>query len=216
MSKSANFHELAQWTGTPAKRAGRHGHPTLRNLRSTELQRARNAVYQVLITCLRRRDWYTLLMLSELKSMLAGLPIVRQGSTRGHTPLQRAKYVLAHLYRQRLQFPISGKRRPRREQAPFLIALHALSVECFDQWPMEATTTYKRTQAARAVYRLVKADYVTLFGKRKRLKISMQWQAVARYLYAQIEPIYRFWLRDHRAEIMAKVNRSAARAISTS
>jgi hypothetical protein len=57
------------------------------------------------------------------------------------------------------------------------------------------------------VYRLVKADYVTLFGKRKRLKISMQGQAVARYLYALVSPHYGLWLRDNRAEISVQLSK---------
>src|SRR5688572_21088721 len=87
---------------TPAEKRRRYnGHPTLRGIKATALQPYRKAVASVISRAHKRRDFYTLLMLTEMESLLSGLPIVRQNSTRGQDANMRAKYILAHIHRQR-------------------------------------------------------------------------------------------------------------------
>jgi hypothetical protein len=197
---------------TPAyRRYLYNGHATLRGLRPPQLYPYRKAVHKVLLRHLFKKDFNTRLMFTELKAMLEACPFVRQGSTRGLKAKRRAQAILANLVRQFGRSVLwRGKPRPRRLQAPFQILVRALSVECFDQWPEGSTTTYKRSQVARQVYVMMKANYLTIFGKRKRFKIAMQGQAVQRYLYDLVEKCYAHWLKDHREEIVAEVRQTCA------
>jgi hypothetical protein len=120
----------------------------------------------------------------------------------------RAKYILGRIYRQReFRRGYAGlpPRSPRsyKHRGAFKVLEHALAVECFYQWPLNATATYKQHQVSRQVYKLLNADKTILFGRQKRNKIRMQGLGVARHIYKMISPIYAMWLKDHRTEIQS-------------
>ena len=127
----------------------------------------------------------------------------RQGSTRGQKAKRRAAFILANIHKQRNTRRQYGKPLPPRLRAPFQLLVKAMAVECFFPWPVESTTTYKRTQVSRQVHRMLGSDKLMLYGRVHRYRIRMEGQAVARYIYRMIEPVYRLWLRDHKAEILS-------------
>lgn len=193
---------LRPFTGKKFKWKGYTGHPTLRNINGRTLAPYRKAVKSVLGRAIWHRDFNALLLMAEMNALLSGLPIVRQGSTRGHSAEMRAAYILAHIFKQRRDKPFAGKPRHPRKQAAFQILVRALAVECFQEWPFGATTPYKQHQVARQIANLLWSDYITLFGKRKKQRICFQGLGIGRHIYRMVSEKYSWWLRENKAKLL--------------
>ena len=165
------------------KRYGRQGHATL-NLNRRELNKWITAASALLPDSVVR----------EFSGVLATLPTPRpQGSVNGMAAADKASTIVAHISKQ------------RGDKAPRLILAAAAGVLAFDPMPT-SSPMFSKVQTGRAMWRLLRADHIELYGKRKRLKISLQSHRVACQLYKIVEPCLYYWLKDGgRATIGARV-----------
>ena len=182
-------HPIGNKTPLQRKRYGLYGHATL-NLNRRELNKWINAASALLPDS----------VCAEFSGVLSTLPTARpQGSVNGLQPTETAQAILCHIARQR------GVEKAAR---PLLAA--AAGVLAFDPIPT-SSPMFLKVQTGRAMWRLLRADYIELYGKRKRMKISLQSHRVACQLYKIVEPCLYYWLKDGgREAIKARLAVSAA------
>lgn len=138
-------------------------------------------------------------MLTELRGLLETLPTPpRQGSTRGMKPRELAKAILWHIVKQRNH----RSTRSRGITPARLILVAAIAAECCPK-PC-SSPQYRRTQVARAIYKLLRTERRELFGRKFRVKISMQGKWTKQRLFELVEPIYRIWLQSNRDTIRSR------------
>ena len=165
------------------KRLGLFGHATL-NLDLATLRPWITAASLVLPDSVVR----------EFSGVLATLPTPRpQGSVNGMAAADKASTIVAHISKQ------------RGDKAPRLILAAAAGALAFEPMPT-SSPMFLKVQCGRAMWRLLRADYIELYGKRKRMKISLQSHRVACQLYMMVEPVLWLWLQDGgRAAIKARL-----------
>lgn len=143
-------------------------------------------------------------MLTELRGLLATLPPApRQGSTRGMKPRELAKAILWHIAKQREHR--ASRRRGHTPERRILVA--ALAAECTPK-PC-SSPQYRKTQVARAIYRVLSTDRRELYGRKFRVKISMQGKWTKQRLFELVEPIYRYDLERIRKQVQSLVRGKA-------
>lgn len=137
-------------------------------------------------------------MLTELRGLLVTLPPApRQGSTRGMKPKELAKAILWHIWKQRNHRSTRAKGiTPER-----LILVAAIAAECTPK-PC-SSPQYRKTQVARAIYRVLRTERRELHGRKFRVKISMQGKWTKQRLFELVEPIYRYELERIRGQVQS-------------
>jgi hypothetical protein len=137
--------------------------------------------------------------------MLSTLATARpQGSVRGLKAADKADAILWHIAKQR------GDKTSR------LMLASAAAVLSYQPMPT-SSPMFLKVQCARAVWRLLKSDFIQLYGRRHRQKIGLQSRFVALELFKRVEPVLYFWLKDGgRAAITRKVaGQSACQNLDT-
>lgn len=137
----------------------------------------RRSVQHVLKVLLNRSDEATVMMWHEMDALLNGLSgYPAQNSLRGLPPKERASALLYHIKRQGGRY----RSRPANERAALRILIHALAVEIMGRagkLPCSAPQ-YLKTQVARAVYGLLRADirvYETESMRRPGVILKTAW-----------------------------------------
>src|SRR5262249_2056127 len=126
-------------------------------------------------------------VIQEFASMLdTRLPTTarRQHGTRDLSPSEKAVAILWHIRKQR-----------GVDKAPKLILASAAAVMAYAPKPT-SDPFFLKVQTGRAIYRLLRADYLELYGRRHRVRIAMQSHRTARELYKLVEPCLWLWLQD--------------------
>ena len=143
-------------------------------------------------------------VLAEFDGLLHTLPRARaQGSVNGLTPREKAQAILWHISTQ------------RGAQASRLILASAYAVLSFAPMPT-SSPMFRRVQVGRSIYRLLRADYLQLYGTRHRVKIAMQSHRTACELFKLVEPVLYFWLKDSGREQMRQaVAKATAQAVQS-
>lgn len=138
-------------------------------------------------------------MYAEMRGLLSSLPTPpRQGSTRGLKPRDLAKAILSNIVKQRNH----RSTRSRGITPARLILVAALAAECMPK-PC-SSPQYRRTQVARAIYKLLRTERRELFGRKFRVKISMQGKWTKQRLFELVEPIYRVWLQSNQEALQKR------------
>ena len=183
------FDGMGTKTPLQRKRYGWYGHATL-NLDRATLRPWIKAASKLLPDEVVR----------EFAGMLATLPTARpQGSVNGLKPTEKAACILAHISKQ------------RGDKAPRIILAAAAGVLSFEPMPT-SSPMFLKVQTGRAIYRLLRADYLQLYGKAHRVRIAMQSHRTARELFKLVEPVLYFWLKDGgRAAIARAVTQTPLR-----
>jgi hypothetical protein len=175
------------------KRRQRYGTAGSQPVHPLALRPYIKSVRRIIKKLRKQHDAATLDMLRELSSFLGHLPTPRrQNSMRGMPCKQRAESILKHIEQQQSRF----RSRPANEGAPVRILCRAIAVDVFPR--ATSNQQYRRTQVARAIYRLLRADHMTLYGRKVGHRISLQGKGVANRLFSLVEPFYRMWLNEER------------------
>ena len=189
LTNSLKYKDMGSKSPLERKRYGLHGHTTA-NLDRRELRQWITAASALLPDS----------VCAEFAGVLSTLPTARpQGSVNGLKPTEKADCILAHISKQ------------RGNTAPRLILAAAAGVLAFEPMPT-SSPMFLKVQTGRAIYRLLRADYLQLYGKAHRVRIAMQSHRTARELFKLVEPVLYFWLKDGgRAAIARAVTQTPLR-----
>jgi len=179
-------------------------------LSQKECRLYRNRIQSKMHQLLRKRDESTTFMVRAIIRLLRGLPnnMPRLNDIgRSHCPQIKAQAILFHADRQRYL-----KRRSRTTKTEKRFAVLLLATMMAAELAAGRVTDrpmYRATQVCHAIRLLIwKREHKVYELDNGRggvtchvmysYRPALQSKAVVRKLYAMVEPIYRFWLRDHR------------------
>lgn len=129
-------------------------------------------------------------LLREFESFLKSCPAIPQRSIRGTRPKIKAAVILRTIYNQGL------KHKFRPQDAALRILSRAIAAELCPK-PTSAPF-YNRIQVVRAVMRLMKSEFLVLYGKKLKFRISRQGKWTTEHLYAMLRKQYSWFLTEGR------------------
>ena len=182
------FDGMGTKTPLQRKRYGWYGHATL-NLDRAMLRPWIKAASKLLPDEVVR----------EFAGILSTLPTARpQGSMNGLRPVEKAEAIMWHIVKQRsstLSLETAPTEQRGIDKAARLILASAAAVMAYEPKPT-SSPMFLKVQTGRAIYRLLRADYLQLYGKAHRVRIAMQSHKTACELFKIVQPMLYFWLKD--------------------